>query len=101
MSSFKTELRNNKIRYMILVDDWRFLEFEYRLKGRSTDWFINKINGVPRRQSRYKFLELKKLAWVNLLMARQPQEGFKRYFTAKFNVQHFYKFVRFYEFTDL
>lgn len=100
---FKNALIKNKIKYLVLVDDWPFFELEYKLKGRSFEEFIVIHRKKGRTSRSFNLIELKRKAWVRLLMSEEDDTlaGFHLLYSIRFKANHFYKFVRAFRFSDL
>lgn len=92
-SEFREVLRANKIRYIILVDDFKFLELEYKLRNLPTNAILvdQIVNG--QRATIYQMQELMKYAWVRWLLAEGDIDHFKTLFRASFIENYFYKNV--------
>lgn len=96
---FEKALIENKIRYLILADDWQFFELEFVLKKQSARRFFEKKPGSNGGMATYyQMPELMKLAWVRLLTSEEHFDDFKRFFSTRFQERHYYTFVRGYEF---
>lgn len=94
---FVALLKENKIRYFFVQDDWQFFELQHTIQ----DLPYGKYKTVRRVRGQdavvYNMPELLKLAWVRFLNDAAQGPHVKNLFTLKFNEPHFYTYVRGYE----
>lgn len=95
---FRSILKKNRIRYLIVVDDFQFLEFQYRLRGLSSSEFAEKKMANGALATFYHMPVLLNYAWVRWLFAEGDIDQFKRLFRAGFLEEYYYKNVVAYRF---
>lgn len=101
LTEFQNFLRDNKVRYLLIVDDFQFFELHHSLRQHPADYFVTHPIENGQRATRFQMEELLKFAWVRLLLDEEESAYFSRLFRARFNEDHFYNFVNAYEFKDL
>ncbi|MDB5037228.1 MAG: hypothetical protein JWQ35_756 [Bacteriovoracaceae bacterium] len=96
---FKKELKEKKIRYIILADDWQFFELQFHLRGLPVSKFLRRDVVQGQNRTMYSMEEFMKLAWSRMLLSEDSQfEGFDRLFSVQFHENHYYNFLRGYKF---
>jgi hypothetical protein len=77
---FSEILKVNRIRYLVLVDDFKFLELQYNLRGLSTSSIVENRQVNGENSTIYQMQELMNFAWVRMLLAEGDIDHFKKLF---------------------
>lgn len=90
-------LRDYKLKYIIIVDDFDFFRILTERRGEETDWFYKEqlVQGVPQRV--FDIDRLRQFAFVRILFGEEKPEELKELEHIQFEFRHWYQFARIFE----
>ncbi|MBN8554723.1 MAG: hypothetical protein J0L93_04690 [Deltaproteobacteria bacterium] len=98
---FVQALKENKIRFYILADDFRFFQLQYRLRNLDPKSFVENKVIDGQMATVFNIPELEKKVWVRRLIREETFPDSEKLFQVKFNTDHFYNYLKAYRFTAL
>lgn len=91
---FRNELKKNRIRYILLADDFIFLDMQFKMHGNNNAGVISYREQDGRMRPVVQMDFVQRYAWARILMQDWETLGFEKLFSVRFNEPHFYTFVK-------
>jgi len=99
-SELHAELLKNRIKYALLTDDFFYLDQMLELRDQKPNDIVKRVMGPTGRTNVVELGLIEKFAYARVMMADKDVVGFKRLFSTRFDVDHYYTYIKAVEIQD-